>query len=250
MRVIEIFSAKGGVGKTTLTANLGAALSTIFNKRVCLLDANVTAACLALHYGLYYLPTDFKQVIKNNRPLASAMIAHPSGVKIIPSSLSLTDASIDPKIMRHAIRQLHGFDYVLVDSAPCLDHEAIATMKISNELLVVTTPDLPSVANAARAIRYAKDLRIRPIGVVLNRVQKQKYELPESEIEALCDAPVVSTIPEDRGIPRAIAAGVPSVLHNRHSNASVAINHLAGFLAGEAYYPPPRILRTLSKIKG
>ena len=84
MRKIGIFSAKGGVGKTTLAANLGAALTTEFNRDVILLDGNISDANLALHFGITYPHLTLNDVLKKKVDIRKAIYLDENGIKIIP----------------------------------------------------------------------------------------------------------------------------------------------------------------------
>ena len=87
-RLILITSGKGGVGKTTLTSNLSAAL-TDFGEDVIAMDANLTTPNLGLHTGMHLAPNTLHDVLKGKKELKKAIYPHPYGYKIIPASMSL-----------------------------------------------------------------------------------------------------------------------------------------------------------------
>ena len=89
MPSIGILSGKGGVGKTTLTSNLGAAMTRVFGKRVVIVDSNVRTSHLGLHLGLYEdLPLSLRDVLNNDVHPAYAIYVHPqTGIRVLPSTL-------------------------------------------------------------------------------------------------------------------------------------------------------------------
>jgi septum site-determining protein MinD len=90
MRVISILSGKGGVGKTTTVANLGLALSMVFNKKVVLLDGNSTTPDLGLHLGMYSFPHTLEDVLMGKVSITEALYHHPQGISILPPPCPLT----------------------------------------------------------------------------------------------------------------------------------------------------------------
>ena len=91
MRIIAVTAGKGGVGKTTLTTNLGVSLCKL-GFRVCIIDANFTAPDVALHFG-FTPETTIWEVLKGKEPLEDALYEHACGLHIIPGSQELDVAS-------------------------------------------------------------------------------------------------------------------------------------------------------------
>lgn len=80
-----------------------------------------------------------------------------------------------------------------------------------SELIVVTNPDLPTLATTLRTFRAAQRYRIPIAGVVVNKIMEKKYEVPLSEIKRTLTYPVVGTIPYDEKVPESVAAGIPVI---------------------------------------
>lgn len=235
MRVISILSGKGGVGKTTTVANMGIALSTIFNTKVLLLDGNSTTPDLGLHLGVYSFPHTLEDVLKRKVPILETIYHHPSGVDILPSSMSINTAGIDMRDLKGFFRDLERYDLVLLDSPPGLGRGVNSTLKITDEVLVVTNPELPAITDALRLIEVAKGTGVSIIGVVLNRVRGEKYELSLPEVESVFDAPVIVSVPEDARVRESIAFGEPIVSNSPFSPAAVVFKKLAARIIGEEY---------------
>lgn len=238
-RVIAISSGKGGVGKTTMTSNLGIALND-FGQKTVVVDANMTTPNLGFHLGVPLYPKTLHDVMKGEASIDEATYIHPSGLKVIPAGLSMADLkSTNPKNLNKAVLDLVGdHDIVLLDSAAGLGKEAMSSIDTADELLVVTTPHLPSVTDALKAIKVAEEAGTKVLGVVLNRVKGRNAELSVSDVEALVGYPVIAQVPEDELMTDSLAAKMPIVAYSPNSKSSVEIKKLAAALVGVDYKPP------------
>ncbi len=238
-RVISVISGKGGVGKTTTTANLGAALAAR-GKNVVIVDANLTTPNLSLHLGIPLYPITLHDVLKGKAYMSEATYIHPSGMKIIPASLSVNALKgLNAGKLQRAITELLGkYEIVLIDAAAGLGKEAVSAIEAADELLIVTNPDLPSVTDALKTIKLAEKSGVRILGVVVNRMKKERHELTETEIETMLDIPVISAVPEDSGISQSISAKKPIVHYSPKSRAAREFKRLAARLVREAYEEP------------
>ncbi|MEA3229762.1 MAG: cell division ATPase MinD [archaeon] len=250
-RIICLTSGKGGVGKTTLSSNLALALND-FNKRVMLIDANLTTPNLGFHMGIPLYPKTFHDLLRDEAHADEATYIHPSGVHIIPAGISLNDLkNTDANKMDNVVLDLVGnHDIILLDGAAGLGKESLASIKTADELLIVTNPELPAVTDALKAIKLAEETGTHILGVVINRHKNKAAELSMSEVEALTGYPVISVIPEDKDMQASLAAKTPIVSYNQNAPASHEIKKLAGNLIGLDYQPPaqPKISGLFSKI--
>ncbi len=250
-RIINIASAKGGVGKTTVAINLGIALTKYFNKKVALIDCNLTTAHIGLYLGMYSTPITLNSVLRNESSLAGALYIHPSGLRIVPASLNLQDLrNIDDTLLRKTISDLsETFDIVLLDSAPGIGKEALMAVNACNEVLFIANPFIPSIVDVAKAANICQKLNsdnlanIKLSGVVLNRVKEKDYELAKEEIEKLTTLHVIDIIPEDEQVLQAVNSKIPVILSNSDATASKDFIRLAANLIGEKYIEetPPEI---------
>jgi septum site-determining protein MinD len=235
-RVIGIISGKGGVGKTTLVANLGSVLAQKFKKDVIVIDCNVSTSHLGLYLGLYYTPVTLNQVLTGHAKIEEAIYQyHISGLRVIPASLSFSDLKgVDIAKLKNSIKKLFGkADIILLDAAPGLGREAIASVKASDEVIFVNTPFVPSTMDIIKCHQVANEMGIKPLGVVLNMVGRDKYELTKKEVEDLIELPVISTIPMDKNVLRSLALKMPVVLFSPNSASSREFVRLGAKILGE-----------------
>ncbi len=239
-RVIGIVSGKGGVGKTTTVANLGSILASHYKKDVVIIDTNISTSHLGLYLGMYYCPVTLNQVLKDEVKIHDAMYDyHIPGLRVIPASLSYNDLKgVDIAKLKHVIKDLFGkTDIILLDSAPGLGRDAMATLQASDEVIFINTPFVPSTMDIIKCHQVANDIGTKALGVVLNMVGKEKYELSSQEIEQLVELPIISTVPMDKNILKSLALKVPVVLYNPNSPSGKEYKKLAGKLLGIEYKP-------------
>jgi len=239
--VIGILSGKGGVGKTTLVANIGTALAMEFKKKALVVDSNVKTSHLALHFGVYdEFPVTLREVLANKVPPMHAIYVHPaSGLRMLPAPMR-NDSELQR--LDDVINSLRSaYDLILVDCAPGLGSDVIIAAKAIDRALIVTTPDLPAFTDALKTMDLMKRLGKDILGIVLNRVRGEKYELTREEIEQACGHRVIAVIPETAKIPESIAAGSPLVMGS--SSQAVEFKRLAASLIGETYAQPGFVAR-------
>ncbi|NOX71158.1 MAG: P-loop NTPase [Candidatus Micrarchaeota archaeon] len=231
-RIISVVSGKGGVGKTTLVANLGSHLSSI-GKDVAVIDANLSGANLGLHLGLSdFYPFAINHVLKGDVPMSHATYNHYLGFDIIPASLS--DIDVNPNRLKHVLKDVVGKkDFVLIDAAAGIDNEVKAAIEASDEVLLVTNPDTPSIADALRAKKLAENLNKTVMGVVLNKVRGERFEITDKVIEDVLELPIIAKIPEHKKVREAIALKIPMTAYAPRSKVSVELKKLSHHLTGE-----------------
>ncbi len=250
-RLICVSSGKGGVGKTTVTANLGAAL-TQFGKDTVVVDANLTNPNLGFHLGVPLYPKTLHDVLRGEAHISEATYLHNSGLKVIPAGLSIEDLkSTSPNKLGGVLLDLVGEpDVVLIDSAAGLGREAIKAIESSDELLLVTNPNLPAVTDALKTANIAEECGTKVLGVVLNRIRKSPSELSVEEVEAMIGHPVIATIPEDKKVAESLAMKSPVVHHRPDSSAATELKKLAAHLSGSDYVPKAKKRNWITRIFG
>jgi len=242
-RLIGVISAKGGVGKTTVVSNLSVALAKVFHKRVTVVDCNITTPHLSLHFGTYSHPITLDNVLRDEASIEQAIFEHSTGVKIVPASLNLSDLTgVDISILDRKFNNMfQGEDFVFLDTAPGFGKEAVSAIRACDEALIVTTPDIPAVTDVLKEKKVLEELEVKPIGIILNKVTGNKFELREIEITQITELPILVKIPYDKKILQSLAVKMPLVVYDYRSNAGLEFLSLAKILAGyteESFYIP------------
>jgi len=248
-RLILLTSGKGGVGKTTLTSNLAAALSDL-GESVIAMDTNLTTPNLGLHLGMHLAPNTLHDVLRGESRLKDAIYPHPYGFKIIPASLGLSDLKgVDAGRLPEVTFSLLGkADYIIMDSAAGLGREAISALSSSDEIIIITNPDLPSATDALKILKIAQESDIKIIGTVVNRIRGNEHELSRKEIEGLLGVPIIAEIPEDNNVSKSISLKEPLIKCSPDSPAAIEIKKLAAHLTGRKY-EEPKLVRTRNLIQ-
>lgn len=236
-RVIVVASGKGGVGKTTIAANLGIALS-LHGEEVVVLDLDVAMANLELILGLEDKPVTLQDVLSGKDMIHNAVYEGPGGVKIVPAGLSLYGLK-DMKLERleEVLETLtEDIDILLIDAPGGLERDALAALQVAQEMILVTLPEITSLSDALKTKIVAEKLGIDILGVVINKERPDKSLLTTNEIESILNLPAISIIPEDPELNKASASGNSILEKNPKSNTSKLILNLAAGVIGEYSY--------------
>lgn len=232
VKTIGVISIKGGVGKTTIAASLASDLVNHYGKKVLLVDANYSAPNLGLHMNISQPSKTIHQVLDNKAKINSAVHSR-YGVDVIPGSY-IYDKDLDFLSLKDKLSKIKSnYDFVILDSSPNLNDEVLSTITASDNLFIVSTPDLPTLSCSANAARIAKKKGTPISGIILNKIRDPKYELSLSEMEEVLNIPVVAKIPDDKLNIRALFTMIPTSIYNRNSSFSKEISKLSAALIGK-----------------
>lgn len=230
--IITFASGKGGVGKTTLVANMGTAIAQL-GKRIVVLDADITMANLGVMFGLEDRKITLHDVLAGEANIFQAIYKGPAGVRVVPSSVSL-DGLRKTKFdrLKKAVAKLaKRADIIFIDSPAGLDRDAIAALAVGEKAILVVTPDIASLSDGLKTKIITENLGAKPIGVVITRAADKRVDIPEGKIASVLDLPVLAVIPEDPEVGRSAASSEPVVIYKPKSPAARAFTKLAaGFL--------------------
>jgi len=233
-RTIAIASGKGGVGKTTVCANLAISLARL-GQRVTLLDADLAMANLGITLGMEDTPVTLHEVLSGEADIKDAIYEGPAGLKFVPSGLSL-DAflRIDIEKLKPVVSGLlEDSDILLIDAPGGLGKNVLGAMISAAELLIVTMPDPSALADALKTKLVGNRLNMEILGVVLNMVRSDKTEVTPEEVSVLLDSEILQIIPYDDNVKRGSVEGKPITIRNPKSPAAKAFKRLAARLLGE-----------------
>jgi len=236
-RLIAIASGKGGVGKTTSAINIGAALNA-FGKEVVILDANLTTPNIGLHLGAPIVPISLNHVLRGKAKVSDAIYEHESGTKVLPSSLSVRELkNLNCHKLKDVGRKLRKMaDYVIYDSAAGLGEEAIAAMEASDEMIIVTNPEIPAVTDALKTAKLGEQIGKKIRGVIITRVGGSKFEMPIENIREMLELPILGIVPEDSKVKESLMMKDALVHTHPNSKAARAYRAIAAKIIGNGSY--------------
>ena len=236
-KVIVITSGKGGVGKTTTAVNLGAALN-YFGKDVLVVDGNLTTPNVGIHLGSPEVPINLNHILQKKADVFEAVYEHESGLKIIPSSLSVKELSkLKPEKLKEFKEDFKKVveDYVIIDCAAGLGEEAIGAMKIADELILVSNPEMPAITDALKTVKLAEQLKKEVRGVIMTRVKRNGIELSPETVKDMLEISVIGMIPEDISIQEALGKKDAVVHTHPKSKSARAYKEIASEIANVPY---------------
>ncbi len=240
-KVVAVFSAKGGVGKTTLAANLAVALSAEQKARVALVDLDLQFGNIGVLMDIAP-PRTIADLVREKsldaELIETYLVNHPSGVRILPAPLrpeqaeTVTGAHVD-RILA-ALRQMA--DYVIVDTPQAFTETNLAVLDHADLILLVATLELPAVKNVKLSLDVMASLNYpaEKIRLVLNRYSDE-IGLPREDLEKSLHFPVSARIPSDgRTVVASINKGVPFYTTDPKAKVSQAVRELAAQIGGMA----------------
>jgi septum site-determining protein MinD len=202
---IAVVSGKGGVGKTTTTLNLGLALYKL-GVNVVLIDGNITTPNLGLYLGMLKTAKTLNDVLKGKAHISESIHQHKSGLKFIPSDLSVDGIKdLNFNKLRESIVNIDDYaNLVLVDTAATLGSETQKVLEVVDEALIVTNTDKGAMADALKTIGTCKRLKTHVIGIIIN---KAKGKLNKPKIEKFLGLPIIGVIKHDNKFVKSTTKG-------------------------------------------
>ena len=253
-RIIAISSGKGGVGKTTITANLALALKEL-GKKVTVVDCNLSTPHLAYYLGMTSYKYTLNDALLDKVDIISAVHNY-DGMRFVPASLNLDDLlSLDLSKLKKNLKKLvvpDKVDFILLDSAPGLGREALLALDASDEVIFVTTPFAPMINDVVRCRELLRGMKGgRNISVVLNMVTYGSNELLPKAVSEMTGLPVIGEVPFDRNILDSLVLKTPVLINKPDSLASLGVKKIAAFLTDSPYQEPNKMkfVRLLAKIR-
>ncbi|MGI4756751.1 MAG: AAA family ATPase [Janthinobacterium lividum] len=246
-RIISFYGVKGGVGTTTLAVHLAMHLVRKHGKRVLLIDHKHELGHVALHLGIRENIYNFGDLIQNVDRLDAELLQgfvtrHSSGLDVLPSPDTCAKGHEDSieaieRVMDYLKRR---YDFILLDSSMRYGNSLQALMVASEEVALISTPDLPALRDLARHIEHMNamtDLTSK-VRVVINRSTSDDAVTP-SQIEASIRCPISLAVPNNFGqLLEALNAGEP-IAPTTRGPFTQAISSWAARLAVEAPIEAP-----------
>lgn len=237
--VLTITSGKGGVGKTTATANLGIALADLGEKVVCI-DSDIGLRNLDVVMGLENrIVYDLVDVVDGRCKIKQALIhdKRMPDLYLIPAAQTRDKSSISPQQMCKLCDELRpDFDWILIDSPAGIERGFKNAIAPADLVVVITNPDVSAVRDADRIIGLVDSQQKGPAKLVINRMNpsmvKRGEMLDADDILDLLAIKLLGIIPEDELVIISTNRGQPVVLEPK-SKAGQAFRNIARRLNGE-----------------
>jgi septum site-determining protein MinD len=238
-KIITITSGKGGVGKTTATANLGVALA-LLGKRVVAVDADIGLRNLDVVMGLENrIVYDIVDVVEGYCRLRQALIKDKRvpELYLLPAAQTRDKTAVSPEDMIELCNQMRDdFDFVLIDSPAGIEQGFRNAIAPADKVLIITTPEVAAVRDADRIIGLIEAEEKGPASLIINRIKPEMVRygdmLNTADVIEILAIELIGIIPEDETIIVSINKGVPIVLDDR-APAGLAFRNIARRLLGE-----------------
>lgn len=240
-RIITVTSGKGGVGKTTSTANLAVALAQM-GKRVVCIDADIGLRNLDVVMGLENrIVYDLVDVVEGKCKLRQAMVKDKRApdLYLLPAAQTRDKTAISPQDMVMLTNQLReSYDYILIDSPAGIEWGFRNALAPADEVIVVTNPEAPAVRDADRIIGLieAEERRI-PTSLLINRAKPDMIRrgdmLSVNDVLEVLSVRLLGVVPDDEMVLVSSNRGAPLTMDNQKTPAAEAFRNIARRVAGE-----------------
>ena len=243
-RIIVVTSGKGGVGKTTATANIGMSIARLGYK-VVLIDADIGLRNLDLLLGLenriLYTVMD---VFSGHCRLDQALIRDKrwKNLSLLSISKNRQRYNVTRKNMQNLVKALTNlnFRYILIDCPAGIDVGFINAISPAQEALIVTTSEIPAIRDADRVAGLLEANGIYDIKLLINRVRSdliQKNDMMSvRDVQEVLGVPLLGAIPEDNQVIVSTNRGEPLVLKKKLTLSGIAFENAARRLVGKQDY--------------
>lgn len=237
--VIVITSGKGGVGKTTTTANLGSALA-MQGKKVALIDTDIGLRNLDVVMGLENrIVYDIVDVVEEKCKLRQALIKDKrfEELFLLPAAQTRDKSAVNEEQMRELTNKLkEEFDYILIDCPAGIEQGFKNAIAGASRAIVVTTAEISAIRDADRIIGLLESSDIRNPELVVNRLKPEMVRRGEmmdvNDIVDLLSIDLVGVVPDDEYIITQTNKGEP-VVSNRKAPSGKAYIEIAKRILGE-----------------
>lgn len=217
--VIVITSGKGGVGKTTTTANVGTGLAKL-DKKVVLIDTDIGLRNLDVVMGLENrIVYNLVDVVEGNCRIKQALIKdkrYPN-LYLLPSAQTRDKTSVNPEQMKKLVAGLksEGFDYILLDCPAGIEQGFKNAIAGADRALVVTTPEVSAIRDADRIVGLLEANEMKNTQLIVNRIRmdmvKRGDMMSMDDVVEILAIPIIGAVPDDENIVVSTNQGEPLV---------------------------------------
>jgi septum site-determining protein MinD len=239
---IVITSGKGGVGKTTTSANLGTSLA-ILGKRVCLIDTDIGLRNLDVVMGLENrIIYDLVDVVEGRCKIHQALVKDKrfeDRLYLLPAAQTSDKSAVNPEQMKKLVEELkQDYDYIVIDCPAGIEQGFKNAIAGADKAIVVTTPEISAVRDADRIIGLLeKEEAIEPPKLVINRIRNHLVKngdmLDVDEIVTHLSIDLIGIVADDDDVIKASNNGEPIAMDS-NNRASIAYRNIARRILGES----------------
>ena len=216
--VIVITSGKGGVGKTTTTANLGAGLSKL-DKKVAVIDTDLGLRNLDVVMGLENLIVyNLVDVIEGTCRLKQALIRDKryENLYLLPSAQTKDKTAISPGQMKKLTSELREeFDYILLDCPAGIEQGFMNAIAGADRAIIVTTPEVSAIRDADRIIGLLESNQLKKKELIINRIRmdmvKRGDMMTVDDVTEILSIPLIGALPDDEQVVIGTNQGEPLI---------------------------------------
>lgn len=238
---IVVTSGKGGVGKTTTSANLGTALA-ILGKRVCLVDTDIGLRNLDVVMGLENrIIYDLVDVVNGRCKMHQALVKDKRFedlLYLLPAAQTSDKTSVKPEQIKKIIEELkQDYDYIVIDCPAGIEQGYKNAVAGADKAIVVTTPEISAVRDADRIIGLLEKEDIEPPKLVVNRIRNHLVKngdmLDVDEIVTHLSIDLIGIVADDDDVIKASNSGEPIAM-DPTNRAAIAYRNIARRILGES----------------
>jgi len=236
--VIVVTSGKGGVGKTTTTANVGTGLAAM-GKKVVLIDADIGLRNLDVVMGLENrIVYNLVDVIECKCRIKQALIKDKRNPNLflMPSAQTKDKTAVTPDQMVKMVNQLReSFDYIILDCPAGIEQGFKNAIAGADRALVVTTPEVSAIRDADRIVGLLEANEFKQIDLIINRLRPEMVKRGEmmssADVVDILSIPLIGIVPDDENVVIATNQGEPLV--GNHTLAGRAYQNICYRIQGK-----------------
>lgn len=227
--ILTILSNRGGVGKSTLSGNLGIALSQ-HGKRTLVVEGDLGATSLHMVLGVSPPMENFRDILEGRTRVEDAIITGLTpNLSILPNKIKLKDL-YEADLFRFIdiVNDLSkSYDYVVVDGPAGIGKDALVAMRMADEVILVTSPNPPSISAALKLKKVAEALGVKISGLVINKVPPTIGKGIIRQVNVYFELPLLAVIPNEDKAEECFRRKRPILLEYPNNSVSKEIEKIA-----------------------